>query len=240
MTPASKLVVTGTSTDVGKTIATAALAAAFTRSGRSVAVCKPAQTGVGADDPGDLAEVTRLAGQLTTAECARYADPLAPDTAARRSGQPYLDRAEVTETVAGLATAHDVVLVEGAGGVLVRLAPDYTVLDVAADIGAPVYIVVDPGLGTLNHTELTVEAIRRRGLHPAGLIIGSWPDAPDLAMTCNRDDLPALTGVPVVGVIPAGVGALSSTEFCARAPDWFESSIFSPHNTSPTQQGVPT
>lgn len=234
------MVVTGTSTDVGKTIATAALAATARAAGRSVAVCKPAQTGVGAGEPGDLADVTRLAGPLTTAECARYPEPLAPDTAARRAGLPFLDRAVVAAAVDELGAAHDVVLVEGAGGVLVRLAPDYTLLDVAADVAAPVYIVVAPGLGTLNHTELTVEAIRRRGLTPAGLIIGSWPDAPDLAMTCNRDDLPALTGVPVVGVIPAGVGALSRADFCARAPDWFDPSIFSPHDTFHPQQGVLT
>ncbi|GAB18807.1 ATP-dependent dethiobiotin synthetase BioD, partial [Gordonia effusa NBRC 100432] len=174
-------VISGTSTDVGKTIVTAALAAAFAAEGSDVAVCKPAQTGIAPGEPGDLADVTRLVGALTTAECARYPDPLAPETAARLANAPYLVRTEVNSAIGHLATDHDVVLVEGAGGALVRLAPSYTVLDVAADHDAPVLIVVDPGLGTLNHAELTVEAIRARGLTPAGLIIGSWPDTPDLA-----------------------------------------------------------
>ncbi|HQV20762.1 MAG TPA: ATP-dependent dethiobiotin synthetase BioD, partial [Gordonia sp. (in: high G+C Gram-positive bacteria)] len=78
------------------------------------------------------------------------------------------------------------------------------------------------GLGALNHAELTVDAIRARGLTVAGLIIGAWPSEPDLAMTCNRDDLPRLTGVPVVGVIPDGAGTLSPDDFRAAAPAWFD------------------
>ncbi|MFW0791631.1 dethiobiotin synthase [Gordonia sp. CPCC 205333] len=239
-------VITGTSTDVGKTIVTAALAASFTAGGSDVAVCKPAQTGIAPGEPGDLAEVSRLAGPLTTTECARYPDPLAPDTAARRARAPYLDRATVTSAVSRLVADHDIVLVEGAGGVLVRLAPEYTVLDIAADHDASVLIVVDPGLGALNHAELTVEAIRARGLRPAGLIVGSWPDTPDLAMLCNLDDLPAVTGVPIVGMIPAGVGDLARAEFTARAPDWFGDPFPSPVNLSQlttvhsTDQGVLT
>ncbi|MDY6811493.1 MAG: AAA family ATPase, partial [Actinomycetota bacterium] len=121
-----------------------------------------------------------------------------------------------------LARAHDVTLVEGAGGVLVRLAPDLTLLDLCADVGAPVVVVVPPGLGALNHAELTVGAVRARGVRVAGLVIGSWPAEPDLAMRCNRDDLPRLTGTPVGGVIPAGAGSLSPAEFGRRAASWFD------------------
>lgn len=247
------LAITGTSTDVGKTIVTAALAAALRGGGARVAVCKPAQTGIAPGEPGDLAEVTRLAGtDLTTAECARYPEPLAPDVAARRAGAPYLSRDVVARTVRGLADDHDIVLVEGAGGVLVRLAPGFTLLDAAADAGASMLIVVDPALGTLNHTELTVDAVRARGLHPTGLVIGSWPDAPDLAMTCNRSELPALTGVPLVGVLPAGAARRPPAEFTAAAATWFEpdwlAGIRAARSSSSTQptpaqrsnEGVPT
>ncbi|MDL9937448.1 dethiobiotin synthase [Gordonia sp. ABSL1-1] len=216
------LAVTGTSTDVGKTVATAALAAAAVAAGLRVAVCKPVQTGVAAGDPGDLAEVTRLAGELTVAECARYRDPLAPDTAARREGATQVSRADIADTVTRLARTHDLTLVEGAGGVLVRLADDLTLLDVAADCADGIVVVSQPGLGALNHAELTVGAIVAAGVRPAGLIIGSWPQQPDLAMTCNRNDLPRLTGVPVVGVLPAGVGGSSHPDFAARAPGWFD------------------
>lgn len=214
------LVVTGTSTDVGKTVAVAALAAAARTAGLRVAVCKPAQTGVGPEAPGDLAAVTALAGPLPTAEVARYPEPLAPETAARRAGAPYLDLETIAAAVAGLRREADLVLVEGAGGVLVRLAPELTVIDVATALEAPVVVVTDPGLGTLNHTELTVAALRSAGCTVAGLVLGSWPTDPDLAMTCNAHDLPRLTGVPVLAALPAGAGRLSPADFQAQASTW--------------------
>ncbi|MEO9327641.1 dethiobiotin synthase [Gordonia aurantiaca] len=218
------LAVTGTSTDVGKTVATAALAAAAIP---AVAVCKPVQTGVAPGEPGDLAEVARLAGAVTTAECFRYPDPLAPDTAARRAGMPYAEPSVIVREIDRLATTHDLTLVEGAGGVLVRLGESATLLDVGASVLSPgtadgVLVVVNPGLGALNHAELTVDAIRARGLRPAGLVIGSWPTEPDLAMRCNRDDLPRVTGVPVVGVLPAGAATPGPAEFRRLAPTWFD------------------
>ncbi len=223
------IAVTGTSTDVGKTVVTAALVAAVRSHGQRVAVCKPAQTGLQPDEPGDLAQVAALAGPITSVECVRYPEPLAPATAATRAQQPKLERSTVTTAVADLAEHHDVVLVEGAGGVLVRLADDYTLADVAAEVNAPVIVVVDAALGALNHTELTVEALRHRGVEPAGLVIGSWPSEPDLAMTCNRAELARLTDVPLVGVIPAGVGQLPSVEFCARATEWFDATWLATH-----------
>ncbi|GAD83149.1 LOW QUALITY PROTEIN: putative dethiobiotin synthetase [Nocardia asteroides NBRC 15531] len=116
----SVLLISGTSTDVGKTVVTAALAAAATAAGRSVAVCKPAQTGIAPGEPGDLAEVARLSGVTRTVELARYPEPLAPDTAARRAGMPLLS---LTDTVAAVDAQRDadLVLVEGAGGLLVRM-----------------------------------------------------------------------------------------------------------------------
>ncbi|MGJ0120899.1 dethiobiotin synthase [Williamsia sp. MIQD14] len=216
------VVVTGTSTDVGKTVATAALAAIAFDAGLTVAVCKPVQTGVGADEPGDLAEVERLAGVATLVECARYPEPLAPETAATRAGMAMVALDDITAAVTEAAGHHDLVLVEGAGGVLVRLATDLTLLDVAAALDAPVVVVADGGLGTLNHTELTVDALRGRGLTAAGIVIGSWPTDPDLATRCNRDDLPRLTGVAVAGVVPAGAGAMTRPEFTSRAPSWFD------------------
>ena len=113
----SVLCVTGTSTDVGKTVTTAAVAAVAGAAGLRVAVCKPAQTGVADDEPGDLAEITRLAGPgIDTLELARYPEPLAPDTAARRSGRPLLSLLDVVAAVRELDATHDLTLVEGAGG----------------------------------------------------------------------------------------------------------------------------
>jgi len=218
----SVLIVTGTSTDVGKTVVTAALAAAALAAGRSVAVCKPAQTGVAPGEPGDLAQVQRLGGVTRTLELARYPDPLAPDTAARRCGRPLLTLAETAAGIESLADA-DLTLVEGAGGLLVRLG-DFTVLDLAQKLNAAVLVVAAAGLGTLNHSELTTRTLAASGVRCAGLVIGSWPAAPDLAAECNRDDLPAVTGVDVVGSIPAGAGGWESGDFALGAQRWFESS----------------
>ncbi|MGO4203029.1 dethiobiotin synthase [Rhodococcus sp. TAF43] len=219
----SVLVVSGTSTDVGKTIVTAALVAALRAAGRSVAVCKPAQTGVTADEPGDLAEVTRLSGVTATVELARYPEPLAPDTAARRSGMPMLTRSDVVAVVRELDATYDVTIVEGAGGLLVRLGADgFTVRDVAADLDAPVVVVAAPGLGTLNHCALTAESLAAAGVKCSGFVVGSWPVEPDLAMRCNLEDLPTVTGAALVGRIPEGSGRLDEARFASAAPGWFD------------------
>ncbi|MFJ4657728.1 dethiobiotin synthase [Nocardia sp. NPDC088792] len=215
----SILFVTGTSTDVGKTIVTAALAATARAAGSEVAVCKPAQTGVAPGEPGDLAVIERLSGVTRTLELARYPDPLAPDTAARRSGHPLLTLAETAAAIESCADA-DLTLVEGAGGLLVRMG-EFTLLDLAQKLDAPVLLVTAPGLGTLNHTELTTRALYAAGVRCAGLVIGSWPGTPDLAAECNRIDLPAVTGTEIVGTLPAGAGAWAPADFTASASGWF-------------------
>jgi dethiobiotin synthetase len=209
------LVVTGTGTDVGKTVVTAAVAALAP--GR-VAVLKPAQTGVGPHEPGDLAEVARLVPGVTTRELARYADPLAPATAARRAGRPAVRPEAATSAALELADDHDLVLVEGAGGIAVRFDDDGgTLADVAAKLGAPVLVVATAGLGTLNHTELTVAELRRRGLACPGVVVGAWPADPDLAARCNLVDLPVVTGVPLLGAVAAGAGGLDPAAFASTA-----------------------
>lgn len=219
------VVVTGTGTDVGKTIASAALAAAYAAAGRRVAAVKAAQTGVDASEPGDLQVIARLAGVRTLFEAVRLPEPLAPDTAARRAGVALPTVTETAEQVVRLAGAHDVVLVEGAGGLLVRLDDrGGTIADLANTVRASgravaVVVIVTACLGTLNHTELTIEALRARNLEPAGLIIGSWPASPDLAERCNIEDL-LRPGVPMLGRIPAGAGGLDPLTFRSLAPTW--------------------
>ncbi|MCQ4079887.1 dethiobiotin synthase [Streptomyces sp. RB6PN25] len=215
------LVVTGTGTEVGKTVTTAAIAAAALCRGRTVAVLKPAQTGVRAGEPGDTAEAARLAGPLTTAELARYPEPLAPATAARRAAMPQIGAEAVAEAAEKLAAGHDLVLVEGAGGLLVRFDDrGATLADAAALLGAPVLVVAPAGLGTLNATELTVRELRRRGLTCPGVVVGSWPREPDLAARCNVADLPGTAGVPLLGAVPEGAGRLAPSAFRRAAPDW--------------------
>jgi dethiobiotin synthetase len=203
------LFVTGTGTDVGKTVVTAALAALALQRG-SVAVVKPGQTGVADGEPGDLAEVVRLAGPISCHELVRYPDPLSPAAAARASGRAVLDPARLYELLLGLT--EDLVLVEGAGGLLVRYDEDgLTLADMARALQARVLVVVDPALGTLNHTALTLEALAHRGVELEGLVLGSWPAAPGLAERSNLRDLEMLAARPLLGALPAGA---------ARAPDF--------------------
>lgn len=219
------VVVTGTGTDVGKTVVTAALAASCAASGRRVAVVKPAQTGVGAGEPGDLDVVRALGGAVTLLEPVRLPEPLAPDTAARRAGIPLPAVTDTADRVVQLAAGHDIVLVEGAGGLLVRLDADGGgIVDLAlavrrAEVAVAVVVVVAAGLGTLNHTELTVQALRARDLEPAGLVIGAWPAEPGLAERCNLEDLPRI-GVPLLGMVPEGAGRLPPQVFRSAAPSW--------------------
>jgi dethiobiotin synthetase len=238
--PAGVLVITGTGTGVGKTIVTAAIAALARAAGRGVAVVKPAQTGVrsaelplpakggysvrppgtartgdpGSSDIPDIETITRLSGVTDTHELARFPDPLSPEAAARVSGLPPLDVPAAAGYIAKLAAGRDLVLVEGAGGLLVRYDPaGRTLADLALTLNAPVLVVAAAGLGTLNHTALTCEALSARGLACAGVVIGSWPRDPGLAEEQNRADLPVAAGAPLAGVLPEGAGTLTAVDF---------------------------
>ncbi|MGH4035006.1 dethiobiotin synthase [Actinomycetota bacterium Odt1-20B] len=216
------VIVSGTGTEVGKTVVTAAVAAVALGAGRSVAVLKPAQTGVAPGEPGDTAEVVRLVGGgLTTAELARFPEPLAPERAAARAGAAFVRPPQIAEAAEKLAAEHDLVLVEGAGGLLVRFDEcGSTLADAASLLGAPVLVVASAGLGTLNTTTLTGEALRARGLRQLGVVVGSWPASPDLASRCNVADLPVAAGAPLLGAVPEGAGALGAADFRARAGSW--------------------
>ena len=212
------LFVTGTGTGVGKTIVTAAVAALASEAGQRVAVVKLAQTGVqpgqhsgpGSDIP-DLETITRLSGVTDVHELARFPDPLSPEAAARVSGLPEVDFARARG------------LIEGAGGLLVRYdSGGATLADLAVALSeqgldAPALIVTAAGLGTLNHTALTLEAAAARKVTVAGVVIGSWPRDPGLAERENLIDLEILIGGPLAGVLPEGSSALGAREFRAVA-----------------------
>ncbi|WP_249010623.1 dethiobiotin synthase [Conexibacter sp. DBS9H8] len=211
------LCITGTDTGVGKTIATAALAAALSAVGRTVAVYKPTQAGL-EDGDGDIDVVRRLGGIESVHEGIRLQYPMAPVAAAAREGVALVPLSVHRATVAALATHHDITLVEGAGGLLVHLDDNGGTL---ADLAVPdsAYIVVCRAtLGTLNHTELTLEALRNRGCVVAGLIIGTWPARPSETELSNRDYF-SRCGVPLLGAIPSGAGDLSPAEFRAATAE---------------------
>jgi dethiobiotin synthetase len=216
----SVLVVSGTGTGVGKTVVTAAVAALAATRGARVAVVKPAQTGAAVGEPGDLDDVRRLAGVTDLHEHARFPDPLSPAAAARHRVLPALDLHDSAARVRGLAADRDLVVVEGAGGLLVRYdAEGLTIADLARELAAPVLVVADPALGTLNHTALTLEALAHRGIVLAGVVLGSWPADPDLACRSNVRDLEMLAARPLAGAVRAGAGGLDAPEFLLAARD---------------------
>ena len=214
------LLVTGTGTGVGKTVVTAAIAALAVARGERVTVIKPAQTGEPDGAPGDAHEVARLAGDVRTVELVRYPEPLSPEAAARRSGRPPLQVDQCVEAIEDADRTSDLVLVEGAGGLLVRYDGDgLTLADVAAAMALPVVLVTEAGLGTLNATALTLEAMTRRGLSLHALVVGSWPADPGLAERCNLEDLPVLAGAALGGVVLEGAASLARQAFRLMAAD---------------------
>lgn len=222
----SVLLVTGTDTGVGKTVTTAALAAAARLAGIDVAVCKPVQTGtIEGDD--DLGEVRRLSGVTQLHGGWRYPEPLAPVAAARRAGMDLPTRAQLVASVRAADRPGRLTLVEGAGGLLVDLGADgVTLRELAVDLGAPVLLVVAPGLGTLNHTALTLESLAAHDVPCAGLVIGSWPHDPGVAESGNREALAALA--PVRAELPAGAATAGDFEKISAAAfdaDWLASLV---------------
>ncbi len=213
------VVVTGTDTGVGKTVVTAAVAGAAGGKGLRVAVVKPAQSGT-ADGDDDVRDVVRLGGPDTAVAVASYPQALGPVTAARVAGMPTVGFADLVRRVGGLAEQHDLVLVEGAGGVLVELGHDgggaaWSVVDLAVAVGARAVVVARAGLGTLNHTGLTLRVLAEAAV-PAVVVVGAWPAEPALVHRTNLTDLPG----ELAGVLPERAGSLPPQRFRQLATGW--------------------
>ncbi|MBE1488176.1 dethiobiotin synthetase [Plantactinospora soyae] len=220
------ILVTGTDTDVGKTIVTAAITAAAQAAGLRVAVLKPGQTGTATGAVPDIDTVNRLAAPMTARTLASYPEPLAPLAAARVAEAEPLELYAVADEIRAEADKHDLVLIEGAGGLLVPmgLRPSgeaWTFADLAVSIGAPAVVVTRAGLGTLNHTALTLEALDRRAV-PAGVVLGAWPAEPELVHWANLTEL-----VPnMVGALPDGAGTMEPGVFRRSAPGWLTPALY--------------
>lgn len=200
--------VTGTDTGVGKTAVGGALAAALRRRGVDAGVMKPLQTGFTPAErdagQGDGAFLARAAGvtdppALISPVC--LAAPLAPWVAAQMEGIE-VDPGIVEQAFRQLAAAHDMVVVEGAGGLAVPITRELTMADLAARLGLPLLIVARAGLGTINHTVLTVAYARRKGLDITGVILNGGRGDDDPAERTNPSAIEALTGVPVLARLP--------------------------------------
>ncbi len=191
--------VTGTGTEVGKTVVAAAIARTLVSEGRRTNVFKPAVTGL--EEPGEADQelLRRAAGSAQSdAEIApyRYDPPASPHLAAAIAGEE-IDPERLLAAAHAAGAGADELVCEGVGGLLVPLADGYLVRDLAADLGLPVVIAASPGLGTINHTLLTIEAAHAAGLEVAAVVLTPWPEEPGEIERSNRETVAALGGVEV-------------------------------------------
>jgi dethiobiotin synthetase len=208
--------VTGTDTGVGKTVVAGAICAA---SSEPVAALKPVVTGLD-EPPGEWPhDHVLLAGETGQApeDVApyRFGPPVSPHYAAELAGESI-----EPALILAAARAHELLVCEGVGGLMVPITPGYLVRDLAVDLGLRVVIAARTGLGTINHTLLTIEAARVAGLSVAGVVMTPWPSEPEPIERSNRETVVRLAGVPVHGLPPTDPDSLASAGACLPLSDW--------------------
>ncbi len=211
MAPPAGIFVTGTGTEVGKTVVAAALARTLADEGRRVAVFKPVVTGLEEEGEADHELLRRASGSGQSDEQIapyRYRPPASPHLAAALAGEE-IEPERLRTAARAAAAGADVLVCEGVGGLLVPLAgrvspamrdkgdPPYLVRDLAMDLGYPLVVVAAPGLGTINHTLLTLEVARAAGLEVASVVLTPWPAEPSRVEESNRETIAALGAVEV-------------------------------------------
>lgn len=196
--------ITGTDTDVGKTVATATIASCLKSSGKKVAAMKPIQTGTDTQKILDIEFVYRVLDEefLIDDVCPyRFTEPLSPKLASEISGEEI----NINTIVSAFRKLHDKfehLIVEGAGGIMAPIKKDYFMSDLICDMDIPLIIVARPDLGTINHTLLTIEYAKYKCLDVMGVIINKYPPEPGYAELTNPNEISAISGVPILGIIP--------------------------------------
>jgi dethiobiotin synthetase len=193
--------VAGTDTGVGKSILAAAVCAGLAARGEGVAAFKPVVTGTD-DEPGEwppdhelLAAVASVGQSPEDVAPLRFGPPVSPHYAAELAGLG-IEPPQLVAHARAQAERADLLVAEGVGGLLVPLTPGYLIRDLALDLDLPLVIAARPGLGTINHTLLTLEAARTAGLDPMGVVMTPWPEDDDMARS-NRDTVASLGNVEV-------------------------------------------
>ncbi len=202
--------VTGTGTEVGKSVIAALIAATAADEGLDVSVFKPAVSGLDELEPGEEADHELLARASGSAQSAdeiapyRFGPPVSPHLAAELAGSEPIDperlRTAARRAAARAADADGALVCEGVGGLLVPLSDDYLVIDMARDIGLPLAIVAPPGLGTINHTLLTLSAARAANLEVRAVVLDPWPENPTEMERSNQETIARLGAVEVTTV----------------------------------------
>jgi dethiobiotin synthetase len=221
--------VTATDTGVGKTVLAAAICAALAERGKKVAAFKPVVTGMDEEPdewPRDhelLAQVATVRQEPSDVAPLSFGPAVSPHLAAEMAG----DTIEPHELAAAARSAGDdadALVVEGVGGILVPLTPGYLVRDLAVELDLPLLIVARPGLGTINHTLLTIEAARAVGLDVAGVVITPWPDEPDEMVRSNKETIERFGSVNVTGLPATTPDDLAKAAADLPIDDWMGTS----------------
>jgi dethiobiotin synthetase len=198
------LFVTGTDTEVGKSVVAAAIAAALTHAGVTVAAFKPVVTGIDEPEPGKPPdhELLALCSGMAADDVAplRFGPPVSPHLAGELAGRAI--DPDVLVAAARRNAARGPLVAEGVGGLLVPLTADgYLVRDLIVALGLPAIVVARPGLGTINHTLLTVEAARAAGIDVRAVVLSPWSADPTVMEASNRRTIEALGGVEVATLV---------------------------------------
>jgi dethiobiotin synthetase len=204
--------VTGTGTEVGKTVVAAAIARTLAAEGKQVAVFKPAVTGLDEGTETDHALLRRAScSSQSDDEIApyRYGPPASPHLAAAMAGEE-IDPERLRQAAQAAAENADAIVCEGVGGLLVPLSPTYLVRDLAADLGYPLVVAAGAALGTINHTLLTLEAARAAGLKVSAVVLTPWREEPTEIETSNRETIAALGKTRVLTLPPLDLADASS------------------------------
>jgi dethiobiotin synthetase len=220
------LFVTGTDTGVGKSVVAAAVCAGLAAQGRRVAAFKPVVTGLD-DPPGDWPYDHELLASVTGQEPAavapwQFGPPASPHLAAQLDGAT-LEPAELQAAARRAGAYADALVCEGVGGLMVPITPGYLVRDFALDLAMPLVIASRPGLGTINHTLLTLEAARAAGLDPVAVVMTPWPSEPNRLEQSNRETVEQLGGVAVATLPPCTPSSLAEAAASLPLSDWLPS-----------------
>jgi len=195
------LFITGTDTEIGKTAFTAGLATVLKQNGHHVGVMKPVAAGSRADAE-ILKQSANVSDTLDEINPVFLSEPLSPNVAAQRAAQTlHIDH--ITKAYKTLAQRHDLMLIEGVGGLLVPILDHFSVADLIALLNVPIIIVSRAALGTINHTLLTIEAAQRRNLNILGIVYNAISDTThDIAAQTSPEIITRLTQIPTLGTLP--------------------------------------
>jgi dethiobiotin synthetase len=221
--------VTATDTGVGKTVLAAAICAALAERGERVAAFKPVVTGTDEEPdewPRDhelLAQVAPIRQQPSDVAPLSFGPAVSPHLAAEMAGDA-IEPHELAAAARAAGDQADVLICEGVGGILVPLTPGYLVRDLAVELDLPLVIAARTGLGTINHTLLTIEAARAVGLDVAGVVMTPWPDEPDEMVRSNKATIERFGSVEVAGLPPTRPDGLAAAGAKLPIDQWMGTS----------------